>query len=315
MKKAIIVSLILLAVGAILIVSSFVAVNFDFSKLDSSKYIEREYVVEEEFSNLRIRIPDGGDILFLPSENETCRIVCTSSESAEYSAKVEKDTLVFAQNPKKWYQHIFSINFSRSSTVIYLPEKNYKELSLVGDTSGIEIYDNFSFEKVDIETDTGKVILNCPVTNSINVNTDTGNVSICGYPTDNIYIESDTGSITVSDAIIRNRLYAESDTGKVTVKNCEFLDAQIDTDTGRIILEDAIAYNSIKITSDTGSVKLWNCDAMKVFVDTDTGSVSGKMLSDMTYFAQSDTGRVKVPRTVSEKVCEIKTDTGNIDFE
>ena len=315
MKKATIISLVLIAVGLILIISSFIAAGFDFSKLGTSQFVEKEFTIEENFSNIRIRVPDGGKISFLPSENGECKIVCTSPESNKYSAKVQKDTLIFSQDPKKWYQYIFSFNFGRSSTTVYLPEKAYKDLSVVGDTSGIELFDDFSFENVDIETDTGKVVIGCSVTKSINVNTDTGSISISGYPTEDIYIESDTGSITVSDAMIRNRLYAESDTGKVRVENCEFLDAQIDTDTGSITLKNSIAYDSIKITSDTGSVKLLDCDAMKVHVDTDTGSVSGKMLSDMTFFARSSTGRVNVPGTVSEKVCEITTDTGNIEFE
>ena len=45
---------------------------------------------------------------------------------------------------------------------------------------------------------------------------------------------------------------------------------------------------------------------------TDTGDVTGSLLSDKIFFAESDVGSVDVPKTTTGGVCEIRTDTGKI---
>ena len=45
---------------------------------------------------------------------------------------------------------------------------------------------------------------------------------------------------------------------------------------------------------------------------TDTGDVTGTLCSEKIFFAESDTGRVEVPKTMSGGRCEVKTDTGKI---
>ena len=55
-----------------------------------------------------------------------------------------------------------------------------------------------------------------------------------------------------------------------------------------------------------------DCDANDIFVNTSTGSVKGNLLTDKTFFVQSDTGSIDAPKTMSDKKCEINTSTGNI---
>ena len=45
---------------------------------------------------------------------------------------------------------------------------------------------------------------------------------------------------------------------------------------------------------------------------TDTGDVTGSLLSDKIFLAESDVGSVDVPKTTTGGVCEIRTDTGKI---
>ena len=56
------------------------------------------------------------------------------------------------------------------------------------------------------------------------------------------------------------------------------------------------------------------CDAAEIYVKTDTGDVTGTLLSDKKFFAESDTGKVSVPKSVTGGRCEISTDTGRIDI-
>jgi DUF4097 and DUF4098 domain-containing protein YvlB len=59
-------------------------------------------------------------------------------------------------------------------------------------------------------------------------------------------------------------------------------------------------------------VKFERCDASELYIELDTGDVTGSLLSDKVFIAQSDTGRVNVPKSVTGGRCEITTDTGDI---
>ena len=66
------------------------------------------------------------------------------------------------------------------------------------------------------------------------------------------------------------------------------------------------------IERSTGDVTLDGCDAETLWIKTDTGDVTGTLLSDKIFMAQSDTGKVEVPKSTSGGVCEVSTDTGKI---
>ena len=50
----------------------------------------------------------------------------------------------------------------------------------------------------------------------------------------------------------------------------------------------------------------------KLTIETDTGNVTGSFLTDKVVFAESDTGKIDIPKVIADEKCEIITDTGNI---
>ena len=76
-----------------------------------------------------------------------------------------------------------------------------------------------------------------------------------------------------------------------------------------------IAENKFSIERSTGNVKFDGSDAAEIFVKTDTGDVTGSLLTDKVFIAQTDTGDVDVPKTVTGGRCEIMSDTGNIKIK
>lgn len=83
---------------------------------------------------------------------------------------------------------------------------------------------------------------------------------------------------------------------------------------GRKII-NVIATEKFSIKRSTGDVTFDGCDATEIFVETDTGNVKGSLLTDKVFIAQTDTGRVDVPKTVNSGKCEICTDTGDIKID
>ena len=77
---------------------------------------------------------------------------------------------------------------------------------------------------------------------------------------------------------------------------------------------NTVASEKLSIERTTGDVKLDRCDAAELWIKTDTGDITGTLLSDKIFFAETDTGRVDVPKSLIGGKCEVVTDTGDIKF-
>ena len=101
-------------------------------------------------------------------------------------------------------------------------------------------------------------------------------------------------------------------TGKTSLTDVQCKKLTTTGDTGDIALEKVIATENLTIKRTTGDVTFEHCDAEEISVITDTGKISGSLLTDKVFIAETNTGRINVPKTTSGGICEIKTDTGDI---
>ena len=232
----------------------------------------------------------------MPSTDGKCRVVCAEMPKITHSVSVKDSTLVIeTKDSRKWYDYIgFFIGDMRMT--VYLPQNEFKSLLMKTDTGDIEIPENFSFENVNIESDTADIDFLADASMDVKLSTDTGDVTVNSvFSNGDIYVDTDTGDITLTD-IKCNKLTAESDTGKISMNS-------------------AVAKDSFSIENNTGDVVFEKCDAQKMFVETDTGDVKGTLLSDKVFITETSTGNVNVPKTTSGGRCEITTSTGNIKIE
>ena len=126
---------------------------------------------------------------------------------------------------------------------------------------------------------------------------------------------SDTGNVELTNSEINGNIDIREGTGRVTLVkvNCENLNSE--GDTGKLFMTDVIASGVFKLDRTTGDISLDRCDAESIYIETDTGDVSGLLLSDKIFLTDTDTGKVKVPKSTSGGRCEIETDTGDISME
>ena len=89
---------------------------------------------------------------------------------------------------------------------------------------------------------------------------------------------------------------------------------KISTSTGDITLKDVIAGDGITIDTSTGDVEFDGSDANWLSISTSTGEVSGTLLSDKIFEADTSTGDVELPKTTTGGSCKIKTNTGDIEI-
>ena len=86
----------------------------------------------------------------------------------------------------------------------------------------------------------------------------------------------------------------------------------ISESTGDITLSNVIAKEKISVERSTGDVKFNGCDATEIYVRTNTGDVTGSLLSNKTFIADTNLGDVDVPKNGNGGKCEIITDVGDI---
>ena len=263
-------SLVLLG---IIIFTAIMTVNhWDFIKLSTEEFETRTYEFNEDFNSILIST-DTAEIVFLPSENDKCRVVCYEPDSGIHDVTVKDGKLsINWMVHKKWYEHI-GITVGSPKITVYLPHNEYVSLSIKESTGDVSILNNFKFDSIDITVSTGDINIENVTAGSIGIKVSTGDTFLTNVTCESLASTGSTGDITMSGVI---------------------------------------ASGKFSIERSTGDVKFDKCDAAEIFVLTDTGDVTGTLLSEKIFFPDSDTGKIDVPKTTSGGKCEITTDTGDI---
>lgn len=304
----------LTVLGLVIFVGSMAACGWDFTRLSTVKYETNTYEMRESFESIAIDV-DTAKVEFVPSPDGTCGVVCFETEKVKHSAAVQNGVLVIdTVDARKWYDHIGFFLGSPKITV-YLPQTKYVSLSIETDTGDIAIPGDFTFEHLTIKGDTADADCLATVLNDMEIALSTGNIKVDGASADRIRLITKTGGIHVESVASGGNIDIETDTGDVKLTGVVCGDLTVESDTGTIFLKNVAAAGRFSIESDTGDVRLENSDAAQISIETDTGDVIGTLLSDKIFMAETSTGRVSVPKTVTGGKCEITTSTGDIRID
>ena len=310
-KIALVVGALLVLLGGAIFAAAMISFKWDFKKLSTTNYQTNEHQITESFSDVSI-LTDTADIKLLPSENSQVKVVCREEENAKHAVSVKDGALtVEVVNEKKWYQHI-GINFESPKVTVYLPAGEYGALSIKGNTGATEIAEDFTFKSIDIEQDTGSVSSYADTLENIKIKTDTGAVRIQDVSAQAVDVSVSTGKVSLTNLNCEGTLKIGVSTGKTVIDWVKCKNLISSGSTGSLTLKDTVATEKFFIERSTGDIKFENSDASEIFVKTDTGDVSGTLLTDKVFITETDTGKIKVPNSISGGRCEITTDTGDI---
>lgn len=307
---------VIIALGVFIVGMIFCIVmsiyNWDFTKLQTTKYETNDYKINKKFDNISI-LTDTADIIFVPSENEKTTITCYEQQNVLHTVSAKEDTLSIEINDtRKWYEYI-GISFSTPKITVNIPVDKYNSLTICSDTGIIEIPDEYIFENIDIKATTGSVAINASAKGSFKVKTSTGNISVANANAGTIDLSVSTGKISVSNLNCVGKASFTATTGETELHNLKCGNLNSEGSTGSIVLENVIAKTKFSILRDTGDIIFNKSDAAEIIAETDTGDIKGTLLSDKIFLVETDTGRINVPKTTRGGKCEIKTDTGDID--
>lgn len=301
---------VLILIGTIIFAGIMAVINWDFTKLSTVKYHSNEHNVYEAFQNIDIST-DTAHIRFVPSNNDNTSIVCREKKNINHSVEVANGTLsIKCNDTRKWYEYVEIMSFGTPEITVYLPETEYKSLTVKGSTGDVEIPPFLSFDSIDVKISTGD-IESCASAETIRLKASTGDISVESVTAKSLDVSASTGDVEIENVKAENiGIYVT--TGDTDIDNVICNNISSDGTTGDITLNNTVVSEQLKVKRNTGDVQLNRCDADEITIKTTTGHVHGSLLSGKEFITSTDTGSVSVPQSTSDGKCHITTDTGNI---
>ena len=301
----------LILIGCTLFGGVMAMLNWDFMKLSNGRQETNEYRIPESYQNISI-VTDTANVVFVPSDDPIASVICHEDSNRKHSVTVENGTLVIQINDtRKWYEYI-GFHFGTQKITLSLPRGQYGALSVKTDTGDVEIAKDFTFENVDISGSTGAVVNYASAMENIRIKTSTGSITMDNVSAKKLSLSVSTGKITAANVNCEGDVSIRVSTGKTNLTNITGKNVMSEGSTGDISLKNVVATETLSIERSTGDIRLEGCDAAEISIETDTGDVVGSLLTNKVFIAETDTGRVDVPKTTTGGKCEIETDTGNI---
>jgi hypothetical protein len=176
-KIALLIAVLFIVLGAALGVGAILFGDLTLESLDAQELVTETIPITKDFQNISIN-DSFSDIYFLPSEDDTCKLVFTRLTDVTYTAEVEGDTLaITGEDGRKWYE---MIQFGSGSVwgelemVVYLPETQYRDLTITSGAGDLNIPSNFVFDFVLLVSASGDVTFRSGVEKMVTLQTASG---------------------------------------------------------------------------------------------------------------------------------------------
>ena len=190
------------------------------------------YEATEKYDSIKIAVKTA-HIEIKESCTQKTEIELCESKRFAHSVKLDGGILTICRAKSKWYSYLLpSFKFPRIT--LYLPKKELSELNIGCATGKIHIA-GLSAKNLTVTCGTGKItLLNVLVENKINIQTNTGKVEFDQSDASEIFVKTNTGKV-----------YGNLLSDKAFVIRCK---------TGKISIPKTFGSNKFEIISNTGSI-------------------------------------------------------------
>lgn len=316
-KKAISIAALCTAAGAFLSFSALAALDFNYFELGTMDTAENTYVLAETFTNITVNGAEC-DVRLLPSEDGTCTVVCSETNRIAHTVTVENNTLTIERtDDRKWYEHIGFMWSYRGpiEVLVCLPERTYENLAIQTASGTVEVPDDFSFARAEVDGVSGDIRFEAAVRGDLFIRNVSGGIKINGTNPENLTVRSTSGSVTVDSVEVAAGFSSENVSGSQKVSHVTCQSAAASSISGGVAFSDLIASESIRMESVSGRLDLTRCDADTLWLKTVSGSVTGTLCTGKRFVTSTASGRVSVPDTVTGGRCEAETVSGDIQLD
>ncbi len=304
--------LVLLGLG--IMAWALMIVGWDFTALSTEQFETNTHEFGEAIHSISVET-DTADIIFLPSADGVCRVVCHERETQRHAVDMQNGALEIRETDTRvWRDHISLFSFGETRLTVYLPAGEYAGLFIEESTGDVEIPADFTFESLEITASTGDMRVAASVSGGMKITTNTGDIRVEGVSAEMLELSVNTGMIAAKAVDCVGDMTVRVSTGDAHLEDIKCENLLSMGNTGDLFMENVIAPGEISIERSTGDVTFEKCDAAEIFVKTDTGDVAGSLLTDKMFTIETDTGSVNVPKSAIGGKCEIHTDTGDISL-
>lgn len=313
-KITIVAAAITVAAGLIISFGAMCAMGFDFRKMNTVSFTVNTYQVDEDFSGISVEGAES-DIRLLPSEDGSCRVVCNESDKIYHSVSVKDGVLTVTRtDTRKWYEHI-GIYWGRMEITVYLPGNEYESVYVKSLSGNITVPKDFTFGDADIRNTSGNVNFSADVKNGLSAETVSGDVYVVNTAPKDLSVKSTSGDVKLSSVKTGGELKIKTVSGDIELGGAECQNITAESTSGDTEFSMAYASEKISIQSVSGEVELHGCDGDSVWIKTVSGDVSGSFLTEKVFITDTQSGDVEVPVSSTGGKCEIKTTSGDIEFD
>ncbi len=295
-KMWILAAAICVVVGCIAAGAAAASVGFDFATFSTSQNEKKTYTVEESFQNIDVQTTEC-NIVLLPSQKETCEIVCMESDKIAHTVSVENDTLrIVRKDMRKWYERIgVFYSISDFEIKVYLPKSEYAMLGAASVSGDIVVPDTFTFKEADLSTTSGSISFEAGTKIALTGKSVSGDIDVKNIASGTIDLTTTSGEIDLERAL------ADS--------------ISLRTTSGDISLANTTAAKELFIKSTSGEVTLESCDGGDITIKTTSGDVKGSLCSEKQFVTHTTSGDVRVQDSAfAPEKCTVSTTSGDIRF-
>ncbi len=277
MKKAIIIAIILIALGVIISAAALVLIDFDFTVLSTVEMTEGTLFVDGDFEDLLISTTES-DLIIRRSADGKCRLEYTTRKGNVFSAEASENVLIISEADApggKWYDNI-GIWWEDSRAVLYLPEQSYESIKANTVSGDISLHDDFYFGYIEAESISGDIKILSDTDGQMAVKTTSGDIFL-------------------------------------SKRKCE--DISANTTSGDIELSGVVSSGEVMLKSTSGDIELNGCDGASITINTVSGDVEGSFISPKSFSVDTVSGDIDIPRRSTGTPCTITTVSGDIEIE
>ena len=233
---------------------------------------------------------------------------------SEVSVDVEGNKLLVIGKPSsdlKWYERIW--HTQDETITINLPRQEYRALTVRSQSADVIVQDKLQCLDANIETNSGDVVCDLIVQHTLNCKTGSADAEITGT-FNNLSVVSGSGKIDCNTckAAAISLLTAS---GECTVRRCTLGQAVLISDSGNVFLMNTSLADTLRISTHSGDVMMTYCTANAIKAVTTSGDVFGVTDLDWKYTVDTGSGSVLVPASAGEHACNVRTTSGDIEFQ
>lgn len=328
------ISALALLLGCVLVMSAFLMIGFDFSKLDSSSMTKTERLIEGAFSDIDVTLLEQ-DLQILPSPDGVCRLSYYENERFWLELTVDEGVLCIKQHDMRdWQDYVNIVDMDEERATLYLPEGSYGTLSVKGSSMDLTLERELSFNRLAVDTGTGNVLSYAELWEGASIDGGSGDVHLENVIGGSVWVECSTGDITLQHCaaeeitlsltsgdiemadVVAYKIDVETNTGSIEIERSTPGALTLKTTTGDIELENVSVQGELQVQTTSGDVSFSCLDAASLVIKLSTGDVEGTLLSGKVFEASTASGSVRVPQSdPTGGACKITTTTGDIEID